>query len=188
MVLGWPDLTAQAIHRRGDLRVRVGRRPRRGRRPGRRPVPRSGLDAVEVPESGLGAAVAEADAVVIEALAMGPGGFVAVAGSRAAAAVARHAGIPIWATVGEGRLLPGRLLEALLSRLDSRGEPWDAEHEVVPLDLIDTVAGPWGTGSTAEALGHTDCPVAPELFKGVYAPGTYRGRPDSDARRRMGWS
>jgi hypothetical protein len=187
VVLGWPDLTAQAIHRRGDLRVRVIDAHGDGGALADA-LCEVGVEAVDIPESGLGAAVAEADAVVIEALAMGPGGLVAVAGSRAAAAVARHAGIPIWATVGEGRLLPGRLLEALLSRLDSRGEPWDAEHEVVPLDLIDTCVGPWGSGSVADALGHTDCPVAPELFKGVYAPGTYRGRPDSDARRRMGWS
>jgi len=186
VVLGWPDLTAQAIHRRGDLRVRVIDAHGEGGALADA-LGEVGVEAVDVPESGLGAAVADADAVVIEPLAMGPGVAVAVAGSRAAAAVARHAGIPVWAAVGEGRLLPGRVLEALLGRLDARGDPWDAEHEVVPLDLIDIVAGPWGTGSAAEALGHTDCPVAPELFKGVYAPGTYRGRPDADARRRLGW-
>jgi hypothetical protein len=66
--------------------------------------------------------------------------------------------------------------EALLGRLDARGEPWDVDDEVVPLDLFDAVIGPWGSASPADVAGHTDCPVAPELFKGVYAPGTFRGR------------
>jgi hypothetical protein len=73
------------------------------------------------------------------------------------------------------------LWDALLGRLDARGEPWDAAEEVVPLDLADAVVGPWGRLAPDEALGRTDCPIAPELFKGVYAPGTYRGR------RRRGW-
>jgi len=102
-----------------------------------------------------------------------------VAGSRAAAAVARHAGLPVWAVVGEGRLLPDRLWRSLRSRLDARGEPWDADEEVVPLSLIDVVAGSWGTGTVTDALARTDCPIAAELFKGVFAPGTYRGRGDT---------
>jgi hypothetical protein len=131
-------------------------------------------NAVDVPEPGVGAAAADADLVVLEALAVGPTGVVAVAGSRAAAAVARHAGTPVWAVAGVGRMLPSRMWDALLGRLDARGDPWDVEDEVIPLDLVDLVVGPWGTGTPDEALTHTDCPVAAELFKGVYAPGTYR--------------
>jgi hypothetical protein len=146
----------------------------------------AGVDAVEVPESGVGAAVADADLVVIEALALGPDALVAVAGSRAAAAVARHQGLPVWVVAGEGRILPDRLWRALLARLDGGGDPWDADEEVVPLSLVDAVAGPWGSLSPAEAVARTDCPIAAELSKGVFAPGTYRS-PDGPAHRRPTW-
>jgi len=175
VVLGWPEVTAVALHRRGDLRVRaVDSQGEGGALAGA--LDAAGLDAVEVPESGTGAAVADADLVLIEALAMGPDALIAVAGSRAAAAVARQAGLPVWAVAGTGRLLPGRLWQALLARLEARGDPWDADEEVVPLSLVDAVAGPWGVVAPAEATARTDCPIAPELSNGVFAPGTYRGR------------
>jgi len=175
VVLGWPEVTAVALHRRGDLRVRAVDSQGEGGALAAA-LDAVGLDAVEVAESGTGAAVADADMVVIEALAIGPGALVAAAGSRAAAAVARHSGLPVWAVAGTGRLLPGRLWQALEARLDSRGDPWDADEEVVPLSLVDVVAGPWGVVAPDEVGVHTDCPVAPELSKGVFAPGTYRGR------------
>ncbi|HEY2428172.1 MAG TPA: hypothetical protein VGI06_04515 [Acidimicrobiales bacterium] len=187
VVLGWPELTAQALHRRGDIRVRAVDALGEGG-PLADTLSEAGLDAVDVPEPGLGAAVADADGVVLEALAVGPDGLVAVAGSRAAAAVARHAGKRVWVVSGEGRMLPARVWETLLGRLDGRGEPWDAAEEVVPLDLVDAVVGPWGTSPPAEAVAHSACPVAAELAKGVYAPGTYHSPPDEARNRRgRGW-
>ena len=44
-------------------------------------------------------------------------------------------------------------------------EPWEDDHEIVPLDLIDRVVGPGGPIPVAEARLRTDCPVAPELFR-----------------------
>src|SRR6266516_3347515 len=96
---------------------------------------RAGLDAVDVPESGLAAAVTASSLLLLEASALGPGGFVATAGSHAAAAVARHAGVEVWVVAGVGRVLPGRLWEALVRRLEDDGEPWLADDELVPLDL-----------------------------------------------------
>jgi hypothetical protein len=122
------------------------------------------MEATEVPPSGLAAAAAAADLVLLEATAVGPGGFVAVAGSHAAAAVAVCAGVPVWLTAGVGRLLPGSMWAALRRRLDESGEPWDVEDEVVPLSLAATVVGPDGPCAAAEALKRTDCPVTPELF------------------------
>lgn len=184
VVLGWPEVSAGALHRRGDLRVRVIDTMREGAELADA-LSDAGLDAVEVPEPGLGAAVADADVVLLEAQAMGPTGVVAVSGSRAAAAVARHAGKPVWVVAGAGRLLPVRLWDALLGRLDLRGEPWDADDEVVPLDLVDGVIGPAGFTTTGDALLQTDCPVAAELFKGVFAPGTHQRPPRP--RRDRGW-
>lgn len=177
VVLGWGEVTAPALYRRGDLRVRAVDTLGQGEAAALADaLIDAGLDAVEVPEPGLGAAVADADLVLIEALAVGPDGIVAVSGSRAAAAVARHAGHPVWVVAGAGRLLPGRLWNALLGRLEVFGDPWDAAEEVIPLDLADVLVGPWGALAPELALEHIDCPIAAELFKGVFAPGTYRGR------------
>jgi hypothetical protein len=173
LVLGWPEVTAGGLFKRGDVRVLVVDALGEGIHLAGA-LSRSGVDAVAVPEQGVAAAAADVDVVVIEALAMGPTGLVAVSGSRAAAAVAHHVGTPVWATLGVGRLLPAHVWEAMLGRLDARGDPWDCDDEVVPLDLVDQVVGSWGAGTAASALAHTDCPIAAELFKGVYAPGTYR--------------
>ena len=106
---------------------------------------------------------------------MGPGGFVAVSGSLAAAAVARHAGVPVWVAAGVGRLLPGRMWDSLEDRRATRAaDPWDLDEEIVPLGLVDAVVGPAGPQAPADALRRTDCPVAPELLDPGHAPGTYR--------------
>lgn len=164
VVIGWPDMVSAALPRRGDLDVLVVDALGEG----------SGLvqallsrdcEALDVPQSGLGAAVSEADLVLLEATAVGPSEFLAVSGSRAAAAVARHAQVPVWLVAGVGRLLPQRMWDGLRARLRSV-DPWDDDDEVVPLDLVDEIVGPTGVQPTADALRRTDCPVVPELFKG----------------------
>jgi hypothetical protein len=163
-VLGWPEVVADALPRRGDVTVLVvdalGDGPAMVRRLTRADVP-----AVDVPAGGLGAAAAEADLVLLEANAVGPAEVAAVSGSLAAAAVARHRGAPVWLTVPRGRLLPARLWDALARRVDLLGDPWDADVEVVPVDLVDRVVGPAGVVDVATALRAVDCPVAPELTR-----------------------
>jgi hypothetical protein len=133
------------------------------------------VDAVDVPTSGLGAAVCSSDVLLLEAVAVGPTGFVGVSGSLAAAATARHAEVPVWLAVGVGRLLPARMWDALAGRRATRAaDPWDLDEEVVPLTLVDRVCGPAGLTSVEDALRRIDCPVAPELFDAGNAPGTYR--------------
>jgi len=163
-VLGWPDEIAEALPRRGDVEVLaidtggeasgfVGR------------LWRADVEATDVPQNGLGAAVAASTVVLLESTAIGPTEFLAVSGSRAAAAVARHAGIPVWLVGGVGRMLPQRMWDGLHDRVVI-DEPWEADDEVVPLDLVDRVIGPRGAESVTEALQRIDCPIAPELFKG----------------------
>ena len=118
----------------------------------------------EVPESGLGAAAASADLVLLETAAVGPRGFLAVSGSRAAAAVAHAADVPVWLIAGKGAVLPGPMWDSLIDRALGMGEAWEADEEIVPLALADRVAGPDGMVSVPEALSSTDCPVVPELF------------------------
>ena len=164
VVLGWPDELGAALPRRGDLRVRVI--DVLGEAAGLvASLERADVDVDEVPVRALGPVVANADAVVLEAGAVGPGGVLAVAGAHPAAAVARHAGVPVWAVAGVGRVLP----EAMWAPFVARAVPedrWAAEDEVVPLGLVDHVVGPAGVQAPDEALRHPTCPVAPELFRG----------------------
>jgi len=155
VVIGWPELSADALRRRGDLEVLVVDAAGEGSGLARR-LRGAGVDAIDVPDAGLGAAVAESDLVLLEAGAIGHDGLVAVAGSRAAAAVAQHAGTPVWVVAGVGRALPDALWEALVDRLGlDVSEPWDRLDEVVPLDLVDEVIG----------SRKPTCSVAPELLK-----------------------
>jgi hypothetical protein len=68
---------------------------------------------------------------------------------------------------GVGRLMPARMWAALSGRLETMGEPWELDDELVPLDLVDRIVLDDGVLPADEALRHTDCPIAPELFKSV---------------------
>lgn len=162
-VLGWPDMIGRALRLRGDLRVLVVDVLGEGRHLVRRLSEQDGW-VDEVAESGLGAAAASADVVLLETAAVGPDGCLAVAGSRAAAAVAHAAGVPVWLIAGKGTVLPGPMWDSLIERALGMVEAWEADEEVVPLALVDRVAGPDGLVSVPEAVSSTDCPVVPELF------------------------
>jgi hypothetical protein len=163
-VLGWPEVISEALVRRGDLDVLVVDALGEGSGLARR-LRRSDVDAEEVSTAGLGAAAAASDLVLLEASAIGNDGAVAIPGSRAAAAVGRHAAVPVWLVGGVGRLLPPRMWQALVARLDEASEPWDADDEIVPLDLIDRLCGPAGPEAVAAGLRRVDCPITPELFR-----------------------
>lgn len=164
VVLGWPEVIGAALPRRGDLDVLVV--DALGEGSGLvQTLLRRDCEALDIPQAGLGSAVAEADLVLLESSAVGPDEFLAMSGSRAAGAVARHAGVPVWLVAGVGRLLPRRMWDGLKRRL-APADPWDADDEVVPLDLVDCIVGPIGPQPIVDALRRTDCPVIPELFKG----------------------
>ena len=166
LILGWPEQVASALARRGDLGILVADTSLDASGLVERLV-RKGHDAEEIPLRGLGAAAASVDVVLLEALAVGPKAFLAAASSRAAAATARHAEVPVWMVGGVGRLLPARMWDALAARVEALGgEIWEAEVEEVPLDLVDGVVSQHGVESVEEALRRTDCPVAPELCRG----------------------
>lgn len=165
VVLGWPGTIGDALARRGDLHVLVIDALGEGSGLVRRLLD-ADVEAVDVRQAGLGTAVADADLVLLEATAIGPTEALAVSGSLAAAAVAHHARVPVWLVGGVGRLLPQRMWEGLRARAVHAAEPWDADDEVLPLDLVDCIVGPAGPEPVEQALGRTDCPVATELFKG----------------------
>lgn len=164
LVLGFPPALAEALVRRGDVEVWVVDAAGEGSDFAHH-LRRRDVEVVEIPVGGAGAAAAEADLVLLEASAASPGAFLAVAGSRAAAAVARHAGVPVWLVAGVGRILPERVWDALVGRLEVGDEPWELPDEVVPLDLVDVVVGPAGPDEVSALAARIDCPIAPELFK-----------------------
>jgi hypothetical protein len=173
-VVGWPEVIGDALPRRGDVAVLAVDALGEGTGLVRR-LGQVGIDAVDVPPSGLAAAVGASDALLLEAVALGPTGAVVVSGSLAAAAVARHLEVPVWLVAGVGRRLPARMWDALSGRLEGHpDDPWDRDEEILPLELVDAVCTPSGLGSAAEAQAGVDCPVAPELFGGGRAPGTYQ--------------
>ncbi|MGH9128001.1 MAG: hypothetical protein ACRDY2_03310 [Acidimicrobiales bacterium] len=208
VVLGWPELVGSALMRRGDLVVMLV--DEFGEADGLiRRLRGAGGDVVEVGGPGLAQAVAAADVVLVEAMAMGAGpaswgvdsgatmgvraagapdagahdagspadwsvesGAVVASGSWAAAAVARSAGVPVWLVAGAGRVLPARIWEAVVRRLDDDpAEPWDRAWEVLPADLVSSVLGPEGPVPWADALLRADCPIAAELLTPVGARG-----------------
>jgi len=164
-VVGWPDLVADALVQRGDLEVLVVDAHGEGAGLVRR-LEASEVDSVDIPPIGLGAAAADADLVLVEPSAVGSDEMLCVAGSRAVAATARHAGVPVWTVLGVGRLLPPRMWDALVARCDLT-EPWDADDELVPVDLVDRVVSAAGIEDPTDALRRIDCPVAGELLRGL---------------------
>src|SRR5690606_27180617 len=87
-VLGWPEQVGAALIRRGDIRSLVVDSLGEGAGLVRR-LELADSPAEEVPPANLAGAVRWSNLVLLEASAVGPNGFVAVAGSHAAAAVAR---------------------------------------------------------------------------------------------------
>ncbi len=162
--IGWPEQIGEALVRRGDIRSLVVDSLGEGAGLVRR-LQMADSDADEVPPANIGGAVRWSNIVLLEASAVGPDGFVAVAGSHAAAAIAASTDASVWLVAGEGRLLPERLWEAVVDRLDQAGEPWELDEEVVPLSLVDAVVGPKGKESVEAMLRRTDTPIVPELLK-----------------------
>lgn len=164
VVLGWPEIAAGALRRRGDLEVLVVDSGHEGHQLVRR-LDAAGNDAYHVPTAGLGSAVREASLVLLEAEAAGPDGFLAAPGSLAAAATARQLGHTVWLVAGVGRVLPGRLWDALVERVEREADPWDADFETVPLEWVDAVAGPNGLQAPGDTARRADCPIVPELLR-----------------------
>ena len=103
--------------------------------------------------------------VLLEAAAVGPGrrGRHQQLPSSGHA-VARTSGTPVWLTAGVGRLVPGRIWDCMVQRLDAAREPWDADEGRRPLELVDRIVGPDGPEDPGAARRRTNCPIAPELF------------------------
>ncbi len=139
-VVGWSDLTSEALLRRDDLSVL----------------------AVGCDDSAdlLTGAVLAADIVLIEAFAASPAEMLAASGSRAAASVAYCSEVPVWVVLGVGRRIPEAGFRSLVGRL-----PQEGVADVVPLALCSHFVTPSGLVAAGETLPAADCPIALELTK-----------------------
>ena len=165
LVIGTPETTGDAIAGRPDLVVLLVGRPGLDPAYGSGPDD-EGCEIVYVPDTGLSAAVTDSDLVILESECIGPEAALAASGSRAAAAMAREADVPVWLVGGVGRQLPSRMWDGVIERVDrvDGGEQSDREIESVSLRLVDRVVTPVGLRTPAEAVRRVDCPLAPELF------------------------
>ena len=165
-IVGWPDQAGAALRMRGRMGAGEGGADRVLVVPSGDDgwgcadwLQSQGVDARLLSDREVGAAGRRCGLALLEATAVGPGSFLAAAGSAALAAAAREAKRPVWLVAGVGRVLPGPLFEALLRRVGG-----DPAWEVVPLDAVDDVAGPGG-GVPRTQLPGPGCPVAAELLR-----------------------
>lgn len=169
LTVGWPELTGQALVRRGDVSV-LAVDSRHEASAFVRRLERGEVPCEIVAPEGLAAAVSVADLVVIEALAVSPARVVAPIGSAQAALVGADRGVPVWLVAGVGRRLPDEYVAAMIAGMAAGGDaPWDLGHDVFDLRSITHVAGPdgvaaLGTGSERSVLA-PECSMAPELLR-----------------------
>lgn len=164
VVVGWPDLVAEALVRRGDLRVLVVDAYGEGAGLVRR-LEHAELDVALVSPEAAGAAAGCADVVLLEATAVGPELLLARTASRSVAAIGYCDETPVWAVAGRARRLPEVLWDGMLRRLDDADDPWEHAVEVVPLATVSHVCGPSGVAPLASADLAPECPAAPELLR-----------------------
>lgn len=163
VVVGWPERLGAALVPRGDLEVRVVDVDGDG--PGFvRALERADVGAIDVPTSGLAPAVASADLVLLETALIGPDALVAVPGAWEAAAVAKAAGVPVWVLGGVGATMGPGLWSAALRRIEAgRTVAWERDRTLLPLQLVDRIAGPKGLRTVPDAVATVDVPDAVEL-------------------------
>ena len=163
-VIGWPDLTGEALMRRGDITVLAIDANHEGTNLVRR-LQRADVAAEAVPPAGVAAAVSMSDLVIIEALAAGADGALCSLGSHAAAAVAYCSETPVWLVAGVGRRLPEQMWKAMCERLGGGEASWHNDVEVVPLALAVAVLGPNGLAEADAAAMAAECPMTHELLR-----------------------
>jgi hypothetical protein len=165
VTVGWPEVTGQAIGRRGDLRVLAVDAGHQGASFVQR-LERSEIECELVPMEAAAIAAADADVVLVEADALDASRLVAPVGSAVAAAAAGIAGTPVWTVAGCGRRLPGPMIEAIAARLERDDDYWMRDAETLPLGLVAHVVGPAGRLPASEPVAvRAECEMAPELLR-----------------------
>lgn len=148
-VLGWPDVTGEALAERPDLDIVVVRTNYRPPRAADRRV--RVVDEVE-------AMAASPTHLLVEVLASGP--KTAIVPHGVAELHRSLDDVALWLVIPVGRLLPPRLFDVLREQATQ-----DPGFEAIDVTLAAQTAGPWGLDVPARLGAHVNCPVAPELLR-----------------------
>ncbi len=148
-VLGWPDVTGEALAERPDLDIVVIRTSYR--RPRAADLRVRVVDEVE-------AMAASPSHLLVEVLAAGP--TTAIVPHGVGTLHESLDGAELWLVVPTGRLLPARLFEVLAEQASA-----DDAVEAIDVGIAAQTAGPWGLDLPARLGAHVNCPVAPELLR-----------------------
>ena len=161
--IGWPELTAMALTRRGDVRVLAVDAAHQASSFVQR-LERAEVESELVPTEAAAIATAAADIVLLEADALDLSHVVATTGSAVLAAAAGLSGTSVWCVAGRGRRLPAPMLAAIVERVAHQSiDPWSRDVEALPTALVAHIVGPDGR-LPATAI-RAECEMAPELLR-----------------------
>jgi hypothetical protein len=167
ITIGNPEVIGDGLIRRGDIRVLALDAGFTATSFVRR-MERYDVDAEPVDAGVAGVAVATADVVLVEALAIDSDRAIMPIGSSTIAASAAAFGTDVWVVAGVGRRLPSGFVEAMVSKVEALGadtDPWDLDVEVLPTSMFTHVVGPHGKVPMGPPAIVAECPMAPELLR-----------------------
>ncbi len=163
LTVGWPQVTGEAIMRRGNVSVLCADSRHEASGFMQR-LERLDVECEPVPSEALARAAHLADLVVVEAVAASTQRVIAPVGSHVVAAVAGTVGTPVWLATGIGTRLPTEYLDAIGEHAIDASS-WDGDLDDLPIGLVTHVASADGvTDAVAQGLQPT-CPFAPELLR-----------------------
>jgi hypothetical protein len=164
LTIGWPDVGGEALMRRGDVRVFCADSRHEASSFMQR-LERCDVECEPIPAEVLARAAAEADLVLIEAMAACRDRVLAPVGSHVVAAVARSVATPVWLAAGIGRRLPVEYVDAISEAVVTESAVWDLDLDDVPVSLITHVGSRDGVSDDVAAALASDTPFAPELLR-----------------------
>jgi hypothetical protein len=159
-VVGWPELAGEALASRPDLDALAVRGAGDDRWRSR--LARS--DATARPVDVIEATVFEPSHVLVEIAGASPTQALVAHGTGALLDDLLRPTTIVWLVAGVGRVLPARLYDAMLARLDPLE---DHGLERLDVQVADRIAGPAGLERPERLLRRVDAPVAPELLRRV---------------------
>ena len=167
VTIGSPDVIAEGLVRRGDVRVLALDVGHIANRFVRR-LESYDVEYEPVDAGAAGAVTRSADVVLVEALAVDSDRAIVPLGSSTIAAAASVWEKPLWLVAGVGRRLPTPMIDSMVGQIEAFGEerdPWELDVEVVPTSLFTDVVGPHGRVPMGPPAIVPECQVAQELLR-----------------------